>query len=105
MHSRCINSGGIKINPLDLETKLADFIHSPFVATAIPHPQLGKAVVLLVENKDTLANEQALLVQIKKVLPVYHAPKQLLYTSQLPRKANGKIDRKGCAALAEAMSS
>ncbi len=99
-----INSGGIKINPLDLETKLAEFIILPFVTTAIPHPTLSKAVVLLIESEKPLANEPALLAQIKKALPAYHAPKQLLYTSQLPRKANGKIDRRACAVLAESLN-
>jgi len=89
-----INSGSIKIQIEELENKLRSIISANFVITSVPHPQLGEAVALLIEE-DT--NDRTLSFDS---LPVYQRPKFILRTSHIPLTGNGKIDRSACKNLA-----
>lgn len=90
-----INSGGLKIHPQVVEEVLSAIIPQSFVLSAMSHPRLGKAAVLLIEKPQTI-DAKILLAKAKAVLPAYQAPKAIFYTSALARKANGKIDRRAC---------
>jgi acyl-CoA synthetase (AMP-forming)/AMP-acid ligase II len=64
------------------------------VALGLPDPQLGQRIVLLVspagdEELDP-ADVKALL---KKELPIYMLPKEIVVRPELPRSPNGKFDR------------
>ncbi len=95
-----INSGGIKIQPEEVEKKLRPFIRAPFAVTSVPDKRLGEALVLLVEGSGgRLEACPDWLAQ----LPPYHRPKRIRYVKELPGAGNGKVDRAGCRRLAHAL--
>lgn len=95
-----INSGGIKIQPEEVEKKLRPFIRAPFAVTSVPDKRLGEALVLLVE--DSGGRLEACPDWLAQ-LPPYHRPKRIRYVKELPGAGNGKVDRAGCRRLAHAL--
>jgi len=83
-----INSGGVKINPVEVEKKLSDRIRYPFVISSKPDKQFGEKLVLIVEaqNKKTDIDFS--------FLHKYEKPKEILYWDELIRTTSGKIDRR-----------
>ncbi|NOR85988.1 MAG: long-chain fatty acid--CoA ligase, partial [Bacteroidales bacterium] len=88
-----INSGGLKINPEQLEMKITHLIQQPFMIGYKNDPSLGQRVVLLLESKE-YEKEEEILQQIKKVLPSNQVPKEIYYINELLWTANHKLDRK-----------
>ncbi|MDJ0786895.1 MAG: acyl-CoA synthetase [Myxococcota bacterium] len=104
LHGRgsvCINSGGEKIYPEEVEEALK--LH-PDVADAavvgVPDEKWGEAVMAIVEGA---GDEQALRGHVKEKLAAYKAPKRIFFVDRLMRAPNGKLDYK--AAKAHAKSS
>jgi len=91
-----INSGGIKIQPEEVEKILQKIISANFVITSVPHRQLGEAVTLLVENTD-----QEFELADSGILPPYQQPKFIVCIDKIPLTGNGKIDRVATKRLAE----
>ncbi len=83
-----INSGGVKIIPEQVESKLSGHIESAFFIDSSEHPTLGRQVVLFIE-----AEEQSTSAIPDDVLSKYERPKQILYLNPFVRSANGKILR------------
>lgn len=90
-----INSGGVKINPERVESKLNETlgIKQPII-TWIPDDQLGQKVVCLT----TEAFDQSQLL-VSSLHP-YEQPKHIAIVNSIPLKPNGKIDRKAAQQLA-----
>lgn len=82
-----INSGGIKIQVEELESKIAAIIRDTrFVILAIPDDKLGEKVILVSDKKiDTTL--------LKKKLSAYECPKEYHVVSSFPETPTGKIDR------------
>lgn len=92
-----INTGGIKVQTECVEEILRSIISTTFAITAIPHPGLGEAIVLLVEKmEDTEAFQQ----QIASLLPKYQQPRYIRAVDNIPLTGSGKIDRNACRLLA-----
>lgn len=92
-----INSGGVKIQIEEDERQLQGVLSFPFAITSVPDSFYGEKVVLLAEHPELSAKEtDEYLVLLKQTLPRYHAPRDIVFVSFLPRTENGKIDRKGC---------
>ena len=92
-----INSGGVKIQIEEDERQLQGVLSFPFAITSVPDSFYGEKVVLLAERPELSAKEtDEYLVLLKQTLPRYHAPRDIVFVSFLPRTENGKIDRKGC---------
>jgi O-succinylbenzoic acid--CoA ligase len=93
-----VNSGGIKLQIETLEEKLAPHLPVPFAITAVPDPQLGEAVALLIEKGAYP------LEQIRKTLPLalspYERPRHILPIASIPRTENGKVNRPACRQIA-----
>lgn len=87
-----INTGGIKIQPEQLESKLTEIIDTPFAITSIPDPKLGEAITLIAEKKPT----RDMLNRIKATLGRYENPVHILTVEKIPATENGKIDRNAC---------
>lgn len=87
-----INSGGIKLNPEQIEAKLSDYIKTDFFVSSLPDPVLENKLVLLIEggqkNKD-------IIVALKKstAFTTYEIPKEVYYISNFMRTDSGKIQR------------
>lgn len=85
-----INSGGIKIQAEEIESKLHQLTGLQVLALPLPHPVLGQCVALLWEGPGEAAD---LLMGACDQLPRYHRPHHICHGS-IPRTGNGKPARK-----------
>lgn len=92
-----INTGGIKVQIESIEEALRSIISVTFAITAIPHPGLGEAIVLLVEKT---TDADGLPDRIAPLLPKYQQPKYIRQVDAIPLTGSGKTDRKACRLLA-----
>lgn len=91
-----IKTSGYRVSPTEIEESilLLDNI-SEVVAIGIPHHELGHAIVVIAASNSTnteLADEVTSI--LRKQLPPYMIPQKIFIRSELPRNANGKLDRK-----------
>ena len=82
-----INSGGIKLNPEDIEKKLSKYISVDFVISSIQNSKYGE-VVALVFKKNIPDNFNKAFINLSK----YETPKEVLAIKNFPEN-NGKINR------------
>ena len=88
-----INSGGLKINPQEIEREISHLIQERFMISYKEDTVLGQRVVLLIEgNKDTL-DEKEILKNIRQVLPSNKMPKDIIFVEELFYTDNKKIAR------------
>lgn len=89
-----INSGGVKINPLEIEKTLLKVIKYPLIISSVPDPKWGEKLVLAIEkpSSDTTSKNEILSI-CKKLLPAYHKPKTVVFFDAFPLLKNQKIDR------------
>jgi len=87
-----VNSGGIKLIPEQIETKLIGLITDPFFVYGLPDEKLGKKLVLIIETDkqpsdilESLASRSALLK--------FEIPKEVIHTPRFKETESGKIDR------------
>ncbi len=100
--SVCINTGGEKVFPEEVEEALKT---DPGVADAIvvgvADKRFGQRIVAVVEPSSGLGVDPQLLIdRTKGTLAHYKAPKEVLVVDSLTRAANGKIDYKKWSAYA-----
>ncbi len=100
--SQCINTGGEKVYPEEVEECLK--LH-PDVADAavvgLPDEKWGEAINALVElAPGATLDEQALRDHVKAHLAAYKAPKHVIEINTIGRAANGKLDYKALKATA-----
>jgi 3-oxocholest-4-en-26-oate---CoA ligase len=114
--SQCINTGGEKVYPEEVEEALK---HHPSVADAavlgMPDERFGEAVTALVEPAaaavdptadaavDATIDEAQLIAHVRSTLAGYKAPKRVLAVDSVGRAANGKLDYRRLRAIAEEM--
>ena len=92
--SMCINTGGEKVYPEEVEEILK--LH-PGVADAVvvgvPDERFGEAVTALVEPvPGTVVDEAALVAHVQAHLSHFKAPKRVLALDTVGRAPNGKVD-------------
>ena len=85
-----INSGGVKINPEQVEEKLADKISPRFMICGKPDIDLGEKVVLIIESEPFSIEE----TNVFKGLDKYEKPKEIHFVKQFRESNNGKLLRK-----------
>ena len=100
--SVCINTGGEKVFPEEVEEALKTH---PYVRDAVvvgvPDEKWGEAITALVEPApEDPPTEAALVAHVKERLAAYKAPKAVLFVDTIGRAPNGKVDYKGCRARA-----
>lgn len=89
-----IKSSGYRISPAELEDVLFALPEVAEVAAlGIPHPQLGQAIVLAIKPAHEEATNESIIRYCKQELPNFMQPKHIKFYNELPRNANGKIDR------------
>ncbi|MDG1573068.1 AMP-binding protein [Robiginitalea sp. M366] len=89
---RVVNSGGIKLFPETLETKLSEFMDHRFFLAGEKDPQLGERLVMVVEGT---GDGEALLASLKEkvALEKNHWPRAVYWTEAFAETRSGKIDR------------
>ena len=94
--SVCINSGGEKIFPEEVEEALKTH---PAVADAVvvgtPHDRFGEMVVGVVQRqRGEDADDQQLIDHVRSRLASYKAPRRIISVDTIGRAPNGKVDFK-----------
>ena len=105
--SGCINTGGEKVYPEEVEEALKTH---PAVADAVvvgvPDPTWGEAITALVQAvPGTTVSAADLIGHVKAQLSGYKAPKRLHLVGTIGRSPSGKVDYPRCRAEAVALSS
>ena len=92
-YDNVINTGGIKVQPEQLEKQLMEFgLSGPFYISSLPDPKWGQRIVLVAERQTCPADTE--LNEIFNALPGrYLIPKQIIRVDALPRTSNGKLRR------------
>lgn len=82
-----INSGGIKVNPMEIEQLLApQLLDKRYFVSAVPSQDYGEVVALFIEGDD-LKLDLSMLKKAEK-------PKHLFFIKQFKQLKTGKIDKK-----------
>jgi len=92
-----INSGGIKLFPEQIESKLTTIISKSYFVSALPDNKLGQKLVLLIESEDEIPNLENLLANSD--LSKYEVPKEMYYLKSFIRTKNSKINRNDTLSL------
>ncbi len=95
--SVCINSGGEKIFPEEVEEALKT--HAAVrdaVVVGIPHPIYGEQTVAVIELAEDAPepNEAEVIAHVKERLAHYKAPRRVRSVLTIGRAPNGKVDYK-----------
>ncbi len=93
-----INSGGIKIQPEQLEKEIEPYINRFFEGALFfiygeKDDKLGEKVVLILEKAPDSNQEQELLVLLKEKLEKFKNPKKIYTLQNFVKTASGKINR------------
>ena len=100
--SQCINSGGEKIFPEEVEEALKTHAAvEDALVFGVKDEKWGQAVTAVVETLSSAA-EADLIAHVKANLAAYKAPKRVVVVPKVPRAPNGKADYEAARALAEA---
>jgi acyl-CoA synthetase (AMP-forming)/AMP-acid ligase II len=94
-----INRGGEKISPLEVDEVLMEH---PAVAQcltfAVPHAKLGEEVAAAIVLRDgTAAKDTELREFCGKRLAAFKVPRRIVFLSEIPKGATGKLQRIGLA--------
>ena len=100
--SVCINSGGEKIYPEEIEEVLKQHPHvDDVLVVGVPDERWGQAVTgVVIPAVSEGVDEAALRDHVKAHLAAYKAPKRILAANMPLRAPNGKADYKGATAFA-----
>jgi 3-oxocholest-4-en-26-oate---CoA ligase len=91
--SVCINSGGEKIYPEEVEEalKLDDAVLDCNVV-GVPDERWGQAITAVVKLNDPTIDDASLIAGVRQTLAAYKAPKHIVRVDELLRSPNGKTD-------------
>jgi acyl-CoA synthetase (AMP-forming)/AMP-acid ligase II len=94
--SQCINTGGEKVFPEEVEEVMKTFDGvRDAVCVGVPDDRFGEAVVALAEMAPgDVLDAAALIAHVKGRLASYKAPKRVYSIGSIGRAANGKVDYK-----------
>ncbi len=95
--SVCINTGGEKVFPEEIEevVKTVAGVHDA-VAVGIPHERFGEEIVAVVEvhadHDDGSVTSELIIEHVKGRLAGYKAPRRVQFVSTIGRSPSGKVD-------------
>jgi fatty-acyl-CoA synthase len=94
--SVCINTGGEKVHPEEVEETLK--LHPAVedaVVVGLPDERWGEAVTGVVALRpEMIASEEELREQVRERLAAYKAPKRIVFVDTVGRSPSGKVDYK-----------
>ncbi|WP_223115330.1 AMP-binding protein [Hanstruepera ponticola] len=88
-YDNVINSGGVKLHPEVIESKLQDFISERFFVTSVPDAILGEKLILVIESIDNQIDET-----VFNVLNKHEKPREIVNISKFSESNSGKVLRK-----------
>lgn len=94
--SECINTGGEKVFPDEVEIALKSHEYvNDAVVLGVPDPRFGQSIAALVEClPGHVATADDLIAHVRARLAAYKAPRRVLFVEAIPRLPNGKADLK-----------
>jgi acyl-CoA ligase (AMP-forming) (exosortase A-associated) len=93
-----IKSAGNRISPQEIEEAvIAGGEAREAVAVGVADERLGQAIAVALAGD--AAGEEALRARLRGELPSFMQPQRYVWFDELPRNANGKLDRSAIAAL------
>ncbi len=100
--SQCINTGGEKVYPEEVEETLKRHADVEDVAVVgIPHERFGESIVALVQPRTgSTPQVDDLIGHTKESLAAYKAPRSILFVESVNRAPNGKLDYRALKDLA-----
>jgi acyl-CoA synthetase (AMP-forming)/AMP-acid ligase II len=100
--SVCINTGGEKVFPEEVEEVMKTFPGvADAVAVGVPDDKFGEAITAVVESLDGVEVDAGeLIAHVKSKLASYKAPKHVVPVDTIGRAPNGKVDYKRLKAQA-----
>ncbi len=84
-----INSGGVKLIPEQIESKLIGKITNRFFVTGVPDSILGEKLILVIEGE-----KQDFAPDFFDVLGKFEKPKEIVFVPKFKENENGKLLRK-----------
>jgi fatty-acyl-CoA synthase len=99
--SVCINTGGEKVFPEEVEESLKTHPQvRDAVAVGLPDSRFGETICAVVEAEGDAPSLDTLAAHVKEHLAHYKAPRQLVVVDTIGRAPNGKVDYKRLRGLA-----
>ena len=92
-YDNMIITGGVKVNPQEVEKILSPFIDSPYIITAFKDDKWGEKIVLVIEGKEEACLKEKVIETCRERLTPCQMPKEIIFYPSLPRTANGKLIR------------
>jgi len=94
--SVCINTGGEKVYPEEVEEAIKEHPSvADAVAVGVPDDRFGETICAIVQAKEGQdVDEAAIIAHVKTKLASYKAPKRVLAVDTVGRGPNGKVDYK-----------
>jgi acyl-CoA synthetase (AMP-forming)/AMP-acid ligase II len=94
-----INRGGEKISPREVDEVIMDHpAVQQVVCFGMPHPKLGEEVAaVVVEREGMVLTERELQTYVATRLADFKVPKKVLFMTEIPKGATGKLQRIGLA--------
>lgn len=94
-----IKTAGNRVSPTEVEdAAVASGLVREAVAFGVPDARLGAAIILIVRGVDESADVEGLAAYLRQNLPNFMQPRHIAWRDDLPRNANGKLDRVAIAA-------
>lgn len=89
-----IKTSGYRVSPTEIEEVVYDTgLVRDAVALGVDDARLGQHIVVVATSADGALESGRLLGELRKQLPPYMVPQQVVVQPELPRSANGKFDR------------
>lgn len=85
-----IETGGIKVLPENIESKIGSLIESRFMISSLPDKLLNNKLILLIEGGNTNLE----IADLSNFLSKYEIPKEIHFMKQFVETNTGKLSRK-----------
>jgi O-succinylbenzoic acid--CoA ligase len=94
-YDNVINSGGVKLHPEQIEEKLSAIISQRFFVSAMDDVQLGKKLILLIEDTQQILHVSDILKNIKQSnkFSKFEIPKSVYTVEKFIETNTGKLQR------------
>lgn len=91
--NRFINTGGEKVDPLEVETELREITGLDCYVNSVPDPKWGQRVIVILEAEERGGPEiQLWKKKLGEKLSFFKIPKDFYFVSEVPFNALGKLD-------------
>lgn len=91
-YDHIINSGGIKLNPEQIESKLSPGIDCRFLIAGVPDDRLGQKLVLVLESEHQAGISLQNLAKTQN-MEKHEMPKEVYHLTKFEETGNGKVQR------------